>query len=114
MKRLLAICMILAGCPHLSLAQGIQGNVKLTGKAAVITTGHAVMLSWTASPGAGSYSVYRGSTQGGPYVKMASGIPGTNYADAHVTHKQTLYYVTTAVNGPNESGYSNEIVAVIP
>jgi fibronectin type 3 domain-containing protein len=114
MKRLLAICMILAGCPHLSLAQGIQGNVKLTGKAAVITTGHAVMLSWSASPGAASYSVYRGSTQGGPYAKMASGIPGTNYADAHVTNKQTLYYVTTAVNGTNESSYSNEIAAVIP
>jgi fibronectin type 3 domain-containing protein len=114
MKRLLAICIALGGCLPLSLAQGIQGNVKLTGKATVITTGHSVMLSWTASPGAASYSVYRGTAQGGPYLKMASGIIGTNYADAHVTHKQSLYYVTTAVSGTNESGYSNETAAVVP
>jgi hypothetical protein len=114
MKRLLVIFMILGGWVHLSLAQGIQGNVKLTGKATVITTGHAVMLSWSTSPGAASYSVYRGAKQGGPYARVAAGVLGTNYADAHVTHKQTLYYVTTAVSGSDESGYSNETVAVVP
>jgi fibronectin type 3 domain-containing protein len=114
MKRLLAICILLGGCLPLSLAQGIQGNVKLTGKATVITTGHSVMLSWTASPGAVSYSVYRGTTQGGPYARIAAAILTTNYGDAQVTHKQTLYYVTTAVNGTNESGYSNETAAVVP
>ena len=114
MKRLLATFMILAGYPHLSVAQGIRGNVKLTGKATVITTGHTVMLGWTASPGASSYSVYRGATQGGPYARIASGILATNYGDVQVTHKQTLYYVTTAVNGSNESGYSNETAALVP
>jgi fibronectin type 3 domain-containing protein len=114
MKQLLAICMILGSCLHLSLAQRIRSNVKLTGKATVITTGHAVMLSWTASPGAASYSVYRGTTEGGPYARIAAAILRTNYADAQVTHKQTLYYVTTAVNGTTESGYSNETAAVVP
>jgi hypothetical protein len=114
MKRLVATCMILGSCLHLSLAQGIHGNVKLTGKVSVITTGHGVALSWTASPGAASYSLYRGTTQGGPYAKIASGILGTNYTDSQVTHKQTLYYVTTAVNGTTESGYSNETAAVVP
>jgi large repetitive protein len=114
MKRLLIICAILGAWPQLSQAQGIQGNVKLSGKATVITTGHGVMLSWTLSPGAGSYCVYRGTVEGGPYAKIAAGILGANYTDTKVTHKQTLYYVTTAVSGTNESGYSNETIAVVP
>ena len=61
-----------------------------------------------------SYSVYRGVTAGGPYLKIAAGVQGTNYADLRVSHKQTFYYVITAVNGNNESGYSNETVAAIP
>ncbi len=113
MKRLLTICMILGSCLNFSLAQGIRGNAKLTGKATVVTTGHSVALNWNASVGAASYCVYRGSTHG-EYVKIASGILGTNYTDVQITHNQTLYYVTTAVSGSNESGYSNEIVAVIP
>jgi fibronectin type 3 domain-containing protein len=114
MKRLFAICMILGGGWNLSLAQGIQGKVKLTGKAMVPATGHSITLSWTASQGATSYCVYRGTTQGGPYTKIAWGIAATNYTDVRVTHKQTLYYVSTAVNGGNESGYSNETEAVVP
>jgi len=112
MKRLLAIGVILGPC--LSWAQGIQGNVKLSGKATIVATGHAVTLTWKASQGAASYSIYRGTIEGGPYAKIASGILATNYSDVHVTHKQTLYYVTTAVSGGEESGYSNEIVAVVP
>jgi hypothetical protein len=114
MKRLLAICIILGGCSNLSLGQGMRGNVKLTGKAMVVATGHAISLSWSASKGAASYSAYRGTKEGGPYTKIAWGILGTTYTDIQVTHKQTFYYVTTAVNGGNESGYSNETVAVIP
>ena len=114
MKRLSVICMILSSCLNLGFAQGIQGSVKFTGKTAIVTSGHSVTLSWNASQGATSYSIYRGTTHGGPYVKIASGIAGTRYADVQVTHNRTLYYATTAVSGVSESGYSNEIVAVIP
>jgi len=113
-KRLLAIGMTLGGCLSLSLAQGIQGNVKLSGKAIIVSTGHGITLTWKASQGAASYSIYRGTTEGGPYAKIAAGIQTTNYTDLQVTHKQTLYYVTTAVSGSQESGYSNETVAVVP
>jgi fibronectin type 3 domain-containing protein len=113
LKPLLTICIIAGYCLSFGFAQGIQGNVKLTGKAIVVTTGHAVSLTWKASPGAASYCFYRGTTHG-QYAKIASGIKTTTYADVQVTHNQTLYYVATAVNGGNESGYSNEIVAVIP
>jgi|HubBroStandDraft_6_1064221.scaffolds.fasta_scaffold06507_1 fibronectin type 3 domain-containing protein len=114
MKRLLTICAILSCCLNVGFAQGIRGSVKLAGKTVIVTTGHSVALSWNASQGAASYSIYRGTAHGGPYVKIASGIIGTNYADVQVTHNRTLYYAATAVNGNSESGYSNEIVVVIP
>jgi fibronectin type 3 domain-containing protein len=105
---------MILGCLSFSFAQGLQGNVKLSGNASVKVTGHSVTLTWNASQNATSYNVYRGTTHGGPYIKVASGIVSTTYTDVQVTHNQTLYYVTTAVNGSSESGYSNEAVAVIP
>ena len=113
MKRLFTTCMVL-GCLSFSFAQGLQGNVKLSGKTVVTVTGHSVTLTWNASQNATSYNIYRSTTSGGPYAKVASGIVGTTYNDVKVTHNQTLYYVTTAVNGDNESAYSNQTVAVIP
>ena len=71
-------------------------------------------IARAACQNAASYNLYRGAAHGGPYTKMASGIVSTTYNDAQVTHSQTLYYVTTAVNGSNESGYSNEVSVVIP
>jgi fibronectin type 3 domain-containing protein len=112
MKRLLITCIVL-GCLTSSVAQGIQGSVILSGTA-IVVMGHTVTLTWNASQGAASYNTYRGTVSGGPYVKLASGILNTTYDDAQVTHNQTLYYVATAVNGNSESGYSNEVAAVIP
>ena len=113
MKLLFTTCMVL-GCLSFSFAQGLQGHVKLSGNATVTITGHSVTLTWTASQNATSYNIYRGTTSGGPYVRVASGIVSTTYSDVQVTHNQTLYYVTTAVNGSNESGYSDQTAAVIP
>lgn len=113
MKQLFITCMAL-GCLSLSFAQGLQGNVTLRGNASVKASGHSVALTWNASQNATSYNVYRGTTSGGPYVKVSSGIVGTAYTDVQVTHNQTFYYVTTAVSGSGESGYSNETTTVIP
>ncbi|MGA3089412.1 MAG: hypothetical protein ABSD75_12420 [Terriglobales bacterium] len=113
MKRIVTICIVLS-CITFSLAQGIQGNVILRGNASVRITGHSVTLTWSASQNATSYNVYRGNAHGGPYSKIGSGIVSTTYTDVQVTHNQTLYYVTTAVSGGNESGYSNESAAIIP
>ena len=113
MKRLFTTCMVL-GCLSFSFAQGLQGNVRLSGNATVSVTGHSVTLTWSASQNATSYNIYRGSRSGGPYVRLASGIVSTTYSDVQVTHNQTLYYVVTAVNGSSESAYSIQIVAVIP
>jgi hypothetical protein len=53
---------------------------------------------------------------GGPYSKINSAVnTSTAYTDNTVTAGQTYYYVTTAVDGSgNESGYSNQVQAVIP
>jgi fibronectin type 3 domain-containing protein len=113
MKKLFTTCMIL-GCLSFSSAQGVQGNVKLSGNATLAITGHSVTLTWSASQNAATYNIYRGTKSGGPSVRVASSIVSTTYNDVQVTHNQTLYYVTTAVSGSNESGYSNETAAVIP
>jgi hypothetical protein len=97
----------------LAFAQGIQGNVTVSGTA-IVVTGHSVTLTWTASQGATSYNIYRTAVSGGPYVKLVSGISNITYSDVNVTHNQTLFYVTTAVNGNSESAYSSEASAVIP
>lgn len=78
---------------------------------------HRVDLSW--SPSASSvvgYNVYRGIAQGGSYTKLnASPDAGTSYTDSSVQAGQTYYYVTTAVDtAGGESGFSNEVPAVIP
>jgi len=113
MKRLFIACMFLGGLSF-SFAQGLQGNVKLSGNTTVAVTGHSVTLTWSASQNATSYNIYRGTTSGGPYTRLASGIVSTTYTDVQVTHNQTLYYVITAVNSNNESGYSSQTAAVIP
>ncbi|MGA7295271.1 MAG: hypothetical protein WBW53_23285 [Terriglobales bacterium] len=113
MTKRLAVFVALA-CASFSLAQGINGSVTLSGNATITVTGHSVTLTWNATQGAASYNVYRGAVHGGPYTKVAAGLVNTSYTDVQVTHNQTLYYVTTAVNGNNESSYSNEVAAVIP
>jgi O-glycosyl hydrolase len=69
-----------------------------------------VGLSWTASPGATSYNVYRSTTSGGPYTAIAS--PTTaSYTDTTVANGTPYYYVVTAVNSSGESGNSSEVSA---
>lgn len=113
MKPLFTTCMIL-GCLSFSSAQSVQGNARLSGNVTIAITGHSVTLTWSASQNATAYNVYRGTTHGGPYTKVGSGIVNTTYTDVQVSPNQTLYYVTTALNGTTESGYSNEATAVIP
>ncbi len=68
----------------------------------------SVALSWTASAGASSYNVYRSTTSGGPYTRIASGEPGSSYLDSGLLQGVPYFYVVTAV-GIRESPNSNEI-----
>ena len=76
---------------------------------------HTVDLSWNVSADAVGYNVYRGTVSGGPYTMINTSLDSTTtYTDSTVASGQTYYYVTTAVNGSQESGYSNQATAVIP
>jgi hypothetical protein len=78
---------------------------------------HAVALSWTASSSANiqSYNVYRSTISGGYYGLIGSIVGSLAYTDNTVKSGTTYYYVTTAVsNQGQESGYSNQAVAIVP
>ncbi len=78
------------------------------------TAGNAqVMLAWTTSSGAVSYSIYRGTTAGGESTTaIATGITSVNYTNIGLTNGTTYYYKVKAVNTAGTSGYSNEASAM--
>jgi len=78
---------------------------------------HSVALSWNSGSGSAvGYNIYRGTVKAGPFQTINSGLDSsTNYTDYTVVSGTTYYYVTTEVNAQGqESGYSNEVQAVIP
>jgi len=90
--------------------------VPLTG-VGVSAKAHSTDLSWNPSIDVViGYNVYRGGTKGGPYAKINSVLDAsTNYTDSTVSAGATYYYVVTDVNASNmESGYSNEVMVIIP
>jgi len=73
----------------------------------------SIALSWTASSGATTYSVYRGTTSGAESATAyATGVAGTTYTDSTVTSGLTYYYYVVAV-GSTTSGQSNEANATV-
>ncbi len=70
-----------------------------------------VFLSWSASAGAASYVVKRGTASGGPYTNIATGVVATGLTDAAVMNGTIYYYVVTAVGIGGESGNSNQASA---
>ena len=77
----------------------------------VATAGNAqVALSWTASSGAASYDLYRGTSSGGETL-VDSGITGTSFTDTGLTDGTTYYYEVSAVNAGGQSGKSNQVSA---
>jgi len=80
-------------------------------------TSHSAALTWKAgAKGIAGYNLYRGTTSGGPYSQINSSLLSTNsYTDSGVADGTTYYYVATEVdNKGDESGYSDQAVAVIP
>ena len=70
-----------------------------------------VTLSWTASPGATSYNIYRGTISGGEgSTPIKTGITATTYTDT-VTNGVTYYYEVSATNSAGTSAPSSEVSA---
>jgi subtilase family serine protease len=79
-----------------------------TGLSATAGTGH-VSLSWSASAGASTYDVYRGTTSGGESTTpVATGLTSASYADTGVSSGKNYFYEVEAVNTNGFSSPSNE------
>jgi len=73
-----------------------------------------VPLTWTAAPGATSYSVLRSTTSGGPYSLVADDITQLQYNDATVTNRTTYYYIVVADNAAGLTGSNSPQVSATP
>jgi fibronectin type 3 domain-containing protein len=75
------------------------------------TAGNAkVVLSWSASDGATSYNIYRGTVSGGETL-LKSGVTGTSFTNTGLTNGKTYFYEVTAVNSAGGSARSTEMSA---
>ena len=72
-----------------------------------------VSLTWTASSGATSYTVKRGTAPGAE-TTIAAGVKFSHWTDAATAPGTRYYYVVSAVNGAGESANSNEVSARLP
>jgi beta-glucanase (GH16 family) len=70
-----------------------------------------VVLTWSAVSGATGYDIGRSTTEGGPYMNVASGVIGATYTDTNVTANITYYYVVSSLNGTCEGPNSAEVNA---
>jgi hypothetical protein len=79
----------------------------------VIGTGTptTVDLSWAASSGTGviTYNVFRSTTTGSGYTKIASNLSTTSYTDSTVVTAITYYYQVSASNANETSASSGEV-----
>jgi hypothetical protein len=67
-----------------------------------------VALNWSASSGATSYHVKRGTSSGGPYTQVAAPT-STSYTDTALTNGTTYYYVVSALDAASESANSAQV-----
>ena len=72
----------------------------------------SITLTWGAVTGATSYNILCGTTMGGPYTTIATGVTATSYTNTGIFPPTTYYYVVQSVNGFGTSANSNEASAV--
>jgi hypothetical protein len=103
---------------NVAITSNAQNSVVNEGLSGTGVTAHSVTLNWNASTSTSvaGYRVFRGTVPGGPYTLMNSSLLNRlTFTDATVQAGQTYYYVTAAVDGNStQSGYSNEVKAIVP
>ena len=90
---------------------GTGGTVPAAPANLTATPGNAqISLSWTASSGATSYTLYR-STSSGTETAYRTGLTSASLTDTGLTNGAAYFYKVTAVNATGESAKSNEASA---
>ena len=78
-------------------------------------TSSQVNLGWSASTGATSYSVFRGTSAAGESPTAIGTSTTTSYVDStNIVNGTTYYYYVEATGSGGASGKSNEVSATIP
>ena len=97
-------------------SQSLSGNGTAAAPAPT-PANHTVNLSWqNATSAITGYNVYRSTVAGGPYTKV-NAAAGKNpaYSDAKVSAGTNYFYVVTSLStSGSESGYSGEVMAIVP
>ena len=73
-----------------------------TGLSATAASASGINLSWTASPSATSYTIYRSATNSNFSTSIATGVAGTSYSDSGLSASTAYYYEVAGVNGSGE------------
>ncbi len=73
-----------------------------------------IVLNWSASTGATSYTVKRSMLPGGPYVALVPSVLSTSFTNSGLILNATYYYVVSASNANGESPDSAEAGALVP
>ena len=88
----------------------VYGNIFVPTNLTATAGSQQVSLSWNAVPAAVSYNVKCSTTNGGPYVTIAS--PTTaGYTNTGLVNGTTYYYVVSQVNAMAESANSIQVSA---
>ncbi len=73
-----------------------------TGLSASAASASSITLSWTASPSATSYTIYRSSTDSNFTTAIKTGETSTSYTDSGLSAATTYYYEVAGVNSKGE------------
>jgi hypothetical protein len=79
----------------------------------VSASGTSLQLSWTAAPGATSYTIKRSTSPNGTFTPVASGISTTSYADTPTADGTTYYYVVMGSNSSGDGATSSAFSATL-
>jgi hypothetical protein len=74
----------------------------------------SITMTWTPSPGATSYNVYRGTTAGGEGTTPVATTTATSYKDSNLSPTPIYFYQVSAVNASGESARTAEDASKTP
>ncbi|GEM_PF-1756131 len=83
-----------------------------TNLVATLSPPQNVILTWNASAGATSYTIYSSPSAGGPFSTIAGTTSATTFTDNPPNTK--TYYEVSATSPSGQSGFSNEATPVVP